>query len=40
MLVKMEEIDTNSDKEFEKWKSTITDIQKKMIFVDKTLFKR
>ncbi|MBL7055839.1 hypothetical protein ISS07_02920 [Candidatus Woesearchaeota archaeon] len=40
MLVKMEEIDINSDKEFEKWKNTITDIQKKMIFVDKTLFKR
>jgi len=40
MLTKMEDIDINSDKEFEKWKSAISEIQMKLIYIDKTLFKR
>lgn len=39
-LVRMDEIDVNSDKKFEKWKNAMEDMQKKFIFIDKTIFKR
>ena len=39
-LIKLNEIDENRDKEFEKWRNVIVDLQKKLIFIDKTLFKR
>ncbi len=39
-IVKLDEIDTNRDKVFEKWHKVMMDLQKKLIFIDKTLFKR
>ncbi|MCH8956504.1 hypothetical protein IIA28_14475, partial [candidate division KSB1 bacterium] len=39
-IVKLNEIDVNRDKVFEKWRNVLVDLQKKLIFVDKTLFKR
>ncbi|MAE43084.1 hypothetical protein CMO93_04885 [Candidatus Woesearchaeota archaeon] len=39
-LLTINEIDVNSDKEFEKWKNVMADMQKKLIFIDKSLFKR
>lgn len=39
-LVKMHEIDGESNKQFIKWKAAMNDLQKKFIFVDKSLFKR
>lgn len=38
-LIKLSEIKTEEDKEFEKWYNVVGDIQKKLIFVDKTIFK-
>ena len=37
---KMDEIDADRDKVLEKWHNVLTDLQKKLIFVDQTLFKR
>lgn len=39
LLSKLNDIDTETEKEFEKWRNVMTDIQKKLIFVDKVLFK-
>lgn len=39
ILSKLTQIDANADKEFEKWKNIMVDMQKKLVFVDKTLFK-
>ena len=39
ILSKLNEIDANAEKDFEKWKNVMTDLQKKLVFVDKTLFK-
>lgn len=39
-IVKLNEMNVNNDKVFEKWHSVMTDLQKKLIFMDKTLFKR
>lgn len=39
-IVKLNEIDANRDKVLEKWRNVIIDLQKKLIFIDKTLFKR
>ena len=39
-IIKMDEIDENRDKVFDKWHNVMMDLQKKLIFVDKTLFKR
>ena len=39
-ITKMDEIDENRDKVFDKWHNIMMDLQKKLIFVDKTLFKR
>jgi len=39
ILSKLNEIDANAEKDFEKWKDVMTDLQKKLVFVDKTLFK-
>lgn len=39
-IVKLNEINANNDKVFEKWHKVMTDLQKKLIFIDKTLFKR
>lgn len=38
ILVKLQDIKENKDKKFNKWQKTMEDIQKKMIFMDKTLF--
>lgn len=38
-IAKLAEIDQNREKAFEKWHNVILDIQKKFVFVDKTLFK-
>jgi len=37
-LKRLDELKTDKDKEFEKWKRSLEDIQRKLIFVDKTLF--
>jgi len=39
-IVKLNQIDINRDKVFEKWIKVLMDLQKKLIFIDKTLFKR
>ena len=39
VLAKLQAMKGDKDKEFSKWQKTIEDIQKKMIFIDKTLFK-
>ncbi|MAG91510.1 hypothetical protein CMO83_02440 [Candidatus Woesearchaeota archaeon] len=39
MLIKMDNIKNAKDRSFEKAKSSLTDLQKKLIFIDKTLFK-
>jgi len=39
-VVKLNKVDEERDKEFEKWKSAMQDMQKKFIFIDKTIFKR
>jgi hypothetical protein len=39
-IAKLDEIDANRDKVFEKWHNVMMDLQKKLIFIDKTLFKR
>ena len=39
-LVRMNEIDVNSDKRFEKWKNAMGDMQKKFIFIDNAIFKK
>ena len=39
ILSKLNEMDANAEKDFEKWKNVLTDLQKKLVFVDKTLFK-
>ena len=38
-VAKLSDIDLNREKVFEKWHSIMMDMQKKFIFVDKTLFK-
>ena len=38
VLSKLTQMDANADKEFEKWKNIMADMQKKLVFVDKTLF--
>jgi hypothetical protein len=40
VLAKLNEIDANREKEFGNWRSSLLDLQKKLIFIDKTLFKR
>lgn len=37
-LVRVSEFKEDEDKEFKKWESQISDIQKKLIYADKTLF--
>ena len=39
-VVKLNEIDATRDRILEKWKDAMIDLQKKLIFMDKTLFKR
>ena len=39
-VVKLNEIDIRRDRALEKWKNVMIDLQKKLIFMDKTLFKR
>jgi len=39
-IIKLNEIDINRDKVFEKWHNVLMDLQKKLIFIDKILFKR
>ena len=39
ILSRLNEIDANAEKGFEKWKNVMADLQKKLVFVDKTLFK-
>ncbi|MFH0868208.1 MAG: hypothetical protein V1831_02760 [Candidatus Woesearchaeota archaeon] len=39
-VARLEEIDANRDNVFDKWHIVIMDLQKKLIFIDKTLFKR
>jgi len=39
-IVRLNEIDINKDKVFEKWHNVLMDLQKKLIFIDKTLFKK
>ena len=39
-LLKLNEIEANRDKILEKWHGIMTDLQKKVIFIDKTLFKK
>ena len=39
-IVKLNDIDANRDKVLEKWSNVMIDLQKKLIFIDKILFKR
>ncbi len=39
-ITRLNEIDENRDKVFERWHDTMMDMQKKLIFVDKELFKK
>lgn len=39
-IARLNEIDTNRDKVFGRWYNVATDLQKKIIFVDNTLFKK
>ena len=39
-IQKMNDIDANSGRVFEKWHNSMVDLQKKLIFIDKTLFKK
>ena len=39
-IAKLNELDANRDKVLEKWHNVMMDLQKKLIFIDKTLFKR
>ena len=39
MLLNLVKSKEEKDKEFEKWRNLVVDIQKKLIFIDKTLFK-
>jgi len=39
-ILKLNEIDMNSEKVFEKWHNAMMDLQKKLIFIDKMLFKK
>lgn len=39
LIVKLNEIDANRDNVLEKWRKVMTDLQKKLIFIDKILFK-
>lgn len=39
ILAKLHDIKSEKDKEFDKWSKTLDDIQKRLIYVDKTLFK-
>lgn len=39
-IEKLNEIDVNSEKVLEKWHNAMTDLQKKLIFIDKMLFKK
>jgi hypothetical protein len=39
-IVKLNEIDEDRDKVFDKWHNVMTDLQKKLIFIDKTLFNK
>ena len=39
-IARLTEIDANKDKVFERWHNTMTDLQKKIIFIDKALFKK
>lgn len=39
-IEKLNEIDANSEKVLEKWHNSMTDLQKKLIFIDKMLFKK
>ena len=38
-LIKLQDMRVGEDKEFDKWRKSMEDIQKKLIFVDQTLFK-
>ena len=40
MLSRMNEIDVSCNNKFDKWKGAMIDLQKKFIFIEKTLFKR
>jgi hypothetical protein len=39
-VTRLNQIDENRDKVFAKWQGIMTDLQKKFIFIDKTIFKR
>lgn len=39
-IQKLNEIDANRDNVFGKWRNSMVDLQKKLIFIDKTLFKK
>jgi len=39
-IVKLNQLDEQRDKEFEKWRNVVSDMQKKFIFIEKTIFKR
>jgi hypothetical protein len=39
-ISRLNQIDENRDKVFAKWQGIMTDLQKKFIFIDKTIFKR
>ena len=39
-IARLMEIDSNKDRVFERWHNTMTDLQKKIIFIDKALFKK
>ena len=40
VIVKLNEIDENRNRVFDKWHNAMNDMQKKFVFIDKTLFKR
>lgn len=40
ILQKLNELKTNGDKQLEKWRLSFEDIQRKLIFIDKTLFEK
>ncbi len=40
ILERLNEIKNNKDKEFEKWRTLLEDIERKSVYIDKTLFER
>lgn len=39
LILKMNDVGIETEKEFDRWKNSLLDLQKKLIFMDKTLFK-